>query len=256
MTTHCDLQKALEPWGAVEVETEVSGLRNRVWTIRLRGERCVARQNDRVGEALDWELDLLGALHDEGFNVPLPIATASGERRVGGLVVLSFIEGREPDGKRDAELVGDELRRLHGLMPARPQRPGFRACHELITTDRGGDVDMSRMPAEDAALCRSAWRELAEREPAVIHGDPSPTNIRIDGDRVGLLDWDEARVDSPLLDLGALPNAESAGISPADFDRARRASVAWEVAVCWQLESDYARRRLRELRALSEKLSP
>ncbi|MDE2933155.1 MAG: phosphotransferase [Chloroflexota bacterium] len=256
MTTHSDLQKALEPWGAVEVEAEVSGLRNRVWTIRLHGERCVARQNDRSGEALDWELDLLGALHDEGFTVPLPIATASGERRIGGLVVLPFIEGREPEGKRDAELVGDELRRLHSLLPARPQRPGFRTCHELIATDRGGDVEMSLLPAEDAALCRSAWRELPEREPAVVHGDPSPTNIRIDGDRVGLLDWDEARVDSPLLDLGALRDAESAGLSPADFDRARRASVAWEVAVCWQLESDYARRRLRELRALSEKLSP
>ncbi|MXX20047.1 MAG: phosphotransferase [Dehalococcoidia bacterium] len=256
MTTHSDLQKALEPWGAAEVEAEVSGLRNRVWRIRLRGERCVARQNDRAGEALDWELDLLRALHDEGFSVPLPIATASGERRVGGLVVLSFIEGREPEGKRDAELVGDELRRLHSHLPARPQRPGFRACHELIATDRGGDVDISLLPAEAAALCRSAWRDLPEREPTVIHGDPSPTNIRIDGDRVGLLDWDEARVDSPLLDLGALPNAESAGLPSADFDRARRASVAWEVAVCWQLESDYARRRLRELRDLSGKLSP
>ncbi|MXY36558.1 MAG: phosphotransferase [Dehalococcoidia bacterium] len=252
MTPFGDLQQRLEPWGAVDVEAEVSGLRNRVWTIRLRGERCVARQNDRAGEALDWELDLLGALHDKGFTVPLPIATASGERRVGGLVVLSFIEGREPKGKRDAELVGDELRRLHSLMPARPQRPGFRTCHELIATDRGGDVDMSLLPPEDAALCRAAWKELPEGEPAVIHGDPSPTNIRIDGDRVGLLDWDEARIDSPLLDLGALPDAESASLPPGDFDRIRRASVAWEVAVCWQLESDYAQRRLKELRELSE----
>ena len=253
MTTNANLQKALEPWGPVEVEAEVSGLRNRVWRIRLRGERCVARQNARSGEVLDWELDLLGSLHEHGFTVPLPIATASGERRVGGLVVLSFIEGREPKGNRDTELVGDELRRLHSLMPARPQRPGFRTCHELITADTGGDVDMSLLPPEDATLCRSAWSELPEREPAVIHGDPSPTNIRMDGDTVGLLDWDEARIDSPFLDLGALPDAESAGLPPADFDCARRASVAWEVAVCWQLESDYARRRLRELRDLSEK---
>ena len=256
MTTHTDLRKALEPWGDVEVEADVSGLRNRVWTIRLRGERCVARKNERSGEVLDWELDLLAALQDQGFTVPLPIATASGERRIGGLVVLSFIEGREPEGKRDAGLVGDELRRLHSLLPARPQRPGFRTCHELIATDTGGDVDMSLLPPEDAALCRSTWRQLPEREPAVIHGDPSPTNIRIDGDRVGLLDWDEARIDSPLLDLGALPDAESAGLSADDFDRARLASVAWEVAVCWQLEDEYARRRLLELRDLSGKLSP
>ena len=92
---------------------------------------------------------------------------------------------------------------------------------------------------------------IPDGEQSVVHGDPSPTNIRIDGDTVGLLDWDEARVDSPLLDLGALPDAESAGLPEEDFRQAQRASVAWEVAVCWQLESDYARRRLRELRELS-----
>ena len=90
---------------------------------------------------------------------------------------------------------------------------------------------------------------LCEGDPfSVVHGDPSPTNIRIDGDTVGLLDWDEARIDSPLLDLGALPDAKVAGLSNEHFQLARRASVAWEVAVCWQLESDYARRRLQELR--------
>ena len=86
-----------------------------------------------------------------------------------------------------------------------------------------------------------------------MHGDPSPSNILIDGDRVGLLDWDEARVDSPLLDLGALPEAELAGLPTDDFRLAQRAAVAWEVAVCWQLEGDYARRRLKELRELGDK---
>ena len=81
----------------------------------------------------------------------------------------------------------------------------------------------------------------------------SLTDELIDGDRVGLLDWDEARVDSPLLDLGALPEAELAGLPTDDFRLAQRAAVAWEVAVCWQLEGDYARRRLKELRELGDK---
>lgn len=251
MTTNHDLRRSLEPWGEVEVEAEVSGLRNRVWIIRLRGERCIARQNTRSAAALDWELDLLAALHEHGFTVPLSIPTRSGERRAGGLVVFSFIEGREPEGPLDTKRVGDELRRLHALRGAWAQRPGFRTARELLTTDVGGDVDMSLLPPEDAELCRSAWRALPEREATVIHGDPSPTNIRIGGDRVGLLDWDEARVDSPLLDLGALPDSEVAGLTEEEFQRARRASVAWEVAVCWQLEDEYARRRLRELRELS-----
>lgn len=251
MTANADLQRRLEPWGEAEVEAEVSGLRNRVWTIRLRGERCIARQNTRNAGALDWELDLLESLHDHGFTVPLPIPTRSGERRAGGLVVLSFIEGREPEGPGDTERVADELRRLHALPGTRAQRPGFRTARELLTADAGGDVDMSLLPPEDAELCRGAWRALPERKEIVIHGDPSPTNVRIDGDRVGLLDWDEARVDSPLLDLGALPDARTAGLPEDEFQRARRASVAWEVAVCWQLEDEYARRRLRELRELS-----
>ena len=252
MTASDDLQRRLEPWGAAEVEAEVSGLRNRVWTIRLGGERRVARQNAREAGALDWELDLLATLLDHGFTVPLPIPTLSGERRVGGLVVFSYIEGREPQGRGDAERVADELRRLHALPGAWPQRPGFRTARELLTTDIGGDVDMSLLPPKDAELCRSAWSVLPERRTTLIHGDPSPTNIRIDGDAVGLLDWDEARVDSPLLDLGALPDAEVAGLTEEEFRLARRASVAWEVAVCWQLEGEYARRRLTELRSLSE----
>lgn len=252
MTTTDDLQQRLEPWCDVVVDAEVSGLRNRVWTIRLRGERCIARQNARNADALDWELDLLETLHGHGFTVPLPIPTRSGERRVGGLVVFSFIEGREPEGHRDTQRVADELRRLHALPGEWPQRPGFRTARELLTTDVGGDVDISLLPPEVAELCRSAWRALPERRSTVIHGDPSPTNIRIDGDRVGLLDWDESRVDSPLLDLGALPDAKIAGLTEEEFRLARRASVAWEVAVCWQLKSDYARRRLEELRDLSK----
>lgn len=252
MTATADLQRKLEPWGEAEVEAEVSGLRNRVWTVRLRGERRIARQNAREAGALDWEFDLLATLHDHGFTVPLPIPTLSGERRVGGLVVFSFIEGREPQGRGDAERVGDELRRLHALPGAWPQRPGFRTARELLTTDIGGDVDMSLLPPKDAELCRDAWRRLPGREPTVIHGDPSPGNVLIDGDAVGLLDWDEARIDSPLLDLGALPDARTAGLPEEEFQLARRASVAWEVAVCWQLEGEYARRRLSELRSLSE----
>ncbi len=251
MTTAGDLARLLEPWGPAEIEAEVSGLRNRVWRVRLGDETCIARQNSRGASALDWELDLLEALHGYGFTVPLPIPAASGERRIDGLVVFTFLQGREPAGPRDSQLVGDALRRLHALTAGWPQRPGFSTFRALLTADTGGDADLSLLPPEVAALCRDAWSDIPDGEQSVVHGDPSPTNIRIDGDTVGLLDWDEARVDSPLLDLGALPDAESAGLPEEDFRRAQHASVAWEVAVCWQLESDYARRRLRELRELS-----
>ena len=164
MTTASDLTRLLEPWGPAEVEAEVSGLRNRVWRVRLRGETCIVRQNARSPATLDWELDLLDALHGHDFTVPLPIPTASGERRVGGLVVFTFLQGREPEGGRDSHLVGAELRRLHELMTGWPQRPGFGTCHDLITADTGGDADMSLLPPDAAALCRDAWSDIPDGE--------------------------------------------------------------------------------------------
>ncbi len=252
MPSDSDIRRQLEPWGAAEVDSEVSGLRNSVWSIHLHGERYIARVSPRSASVLEWELDLLEKLAGHGFTVPAPVPTASGARHLDGLVVFTFVEGREPEGPRDWQLVGEELHRLHELTPGWSQRPGFRTSRDLVTANTGGDADMSLLPRADAELCRRAWSKLPDTHECVVHGDPSPTNILIDGDTVGLIDWDEARVDSPLLDLGALPDAKTAGLSLDDFRRAQQASVAWEVAVCWQLESDYTRRRLRELRAFGD----
>jgi hypothetical protein len=79
---------------------------------------------------------------------------------------------------------------------------------------------------------------------AVVHGDPCAANVRVSADGIGLLDWDEARVDHPDLDLADMPSVEL----PASRNRVARAAVAaWEAAAGWQLEPDYARRRLAEL---------
>lgn len=79
----------------------------------------------------------------------------------------------------------------------------------------------------------------------MVHGDPNPGNIRIDGERVVLFDWDESRVDVPLLDL-VLP-ANAADLPDADWTLARQASSAWEAAVCWASEPEYAATRLAEV---------
>ena len=251
MSNTNDLQSRLQQWGVAEIGAELSGLRNSVWSVQLCGERYVARQSSRSAAVLDWELDLLETLHSHGFTVPLPVPTASGQRHVDGLVVFTFLTGRHPASPADWQLVREELRRLHELTQGWQQRPGFRTSRELVTADIGGDVDMSLLPTEDAARCRHAWSALPHSTESVVHGDPSPSNILIDGDKVGLLDWDEARVDTPLVDLGALPDADTAGLPPVDFRHAQLASVAWEVAVCWQLEPEYVKRRLKELRELS-----
>jgi aminoglycoside phosphotransferase (APT) family kinase protein len=90
---------------------------------------------------------------------------------------------------------------------------------------------------------------LPDTATAVIHGDPGAGNIRMADGRVGLLDWDEARVDTPLLDLGALPPDSALPLAGVHRLVARRAALAWEVACCWTAEPAYARRRLAQLSA-------
>ena len=75
---------------------------------------------------------------------------------------------------------------------------------------------------------------------------PQPANIRMTAERVALIDWDEAHVDVPDLDLVLPDNA--AGLDDGAYDIAAQASAAWEAAVCW--DDEYAVERLAEVRAV------
>lgn len=63
-------------------------------------------------------------------------------------------------------------------------------------------------------------------------------------DQVALIDWDEAHLDVPDLDL-VLP-FDAGGLAGEAADHAAQAAAAWEAAVCWK--DDYAVRRLAEVR--------
>jgi Ser/Thr protein kinase RdoA (MazF antagonist) len=224
----------LAPWGAPPVvERLTGGHRNEVWRV---GDDWVARRSRRSTASLEWELTLLDHLSHNGFTVPTVIPTNDGRRQVNGIVVQRWLPGHEPAGDEWSR-VAEELQRLHALMTGWPPRPDFPGAREL--TDRGGDVDLTAMPAQVVAACRAAWQKLAGPS-TVIHGDPCAANIRVDGDRVGLLDWDEARVDHPWLDLADIPGSTL----PAE---AKAAVDAWEAANAWLQEPDYARRRLAHL---------
>ncbi len=81
----------------------------------------------------------------------------------------------------------------------------------------------------------------------VVHGNPTnPANIRINANRVALIDWDESHLDVPDLDL-LLPH-NTAGLDGCAHDIAAQASAAWEAAVCW--DDEYAVKRLTEVRAV------
>ena len=238
-------------WGhdAARLEKLTGGAgANDVWSVRVDGHLAVARLGRRSDADLAWETDLLRRLDREGLSVPVPVPTADGRLFAEGMVVMTYVEGAPPETEADWRRVADTLRRVHQLTRGWPQRPGWRSSTDLLTADSGTRIDLGAMPSEGVVRCRAAWSRLAGRETCVVHGDPNPGNIRMNADRVALIDWDEAHVDVPDLDL-VLPH-DAAGLDADAYDIAAEASAAWEAAVCWR--DDYSVRRLGEVRAVEK----
>ncbi len=241
--------EALAQWGddVARIERLGGGVANDVWSVRLNGRLAVARRGLRSDADLAWETELLVQLDRAGLTVPTPLPTSDGRLFADGVVVMRYVEGGPPQTEADWRRVADTLRQLHRLTAGWPQRPGWRSSTELLHAEAGTKIDLGAMPAEGVARCRAAWARLVGRPTCVVHGNPNnPGNIRMTADRVALIDWDEAHVDVPDLDL-ALPH-NAAGLDAEAHDIAAQASAAWEAAVCW--DDEYSIKRLAEVRAL------
>ena len=252
--THQRFAAALTPWGdSARIGLRLSGgHRNDVREVWVGGVRYAGRLSPRSSAAIEWELDLLHDLHRAGLRVPLPHSTPNGRRVVDGLVLFGWLDGTPPSSDRDWSDVAATLQRLHQLTQGWPQRPGFRSTRELLTINTGGDVRLDQMPPNAVRLCRAAWRELDGEPQSVVHGDPGAANIRISAEGIGLLDWDEARVDASILDLAALPPGQSY-VPPTRLAAARRALDTWETANGRVIEPHYARRLLLQLRSHTQR---
>jgi Ser/Thr protein kinase RdoA (MazF antagonist) len=240
---------ALAYWGkdVARLEPLAGGSSNDVWSVRIDGRLAVARLGKRSDADLAWEAELLQYLEGNGLSVPTPIPTTDSRLFVRGLVVMDYMDGGPPETASDWRRVAGTLRELHRLTVGWPQRPGWKSSTDLLGANRGTRIDLDAMPPEAVARCRAAWRRLEGRETCVVHGNPNnPGNIRMNAHCVALIDWDEAHVDVPDLDL-VLPH-NGAGLDGAAHDIAAQASAAWEAAVCWQ--DDYAVKRLAEVRAV------
>jgi len=240
---------ALGQWGddVARIERLAGGVANDVWSVRINGQLAVGRLGKRSDADLAWEMKLLQYLDGEGLAVPAPIPTSDGRLFVDGLVVMKFMEGGAPESEGDWHRVAETLRQLHRVTPGWPQRPGWRSSTDLLHAETGTKIDLSAMPAEGVARCRAAWARLVGRQTCVVHGNPnSAANVRMTANRIALIDWDEAHVDVPVLDL-VLPH-NAAELDDLELDIAGQASAAWEAAVCWN--DDHAKARLAEVRAV------
>ena len=240
--------EALKQWGddVARIAPLAGGVANDVWTVRVNGHRAVARRGVRSDADLAWETTLLVRLDRAGLTVPVPIPTTDGRLFAAGVVVMTYVEGGPPETAADWRRVADTLRALHRLTAEWPQRPGWRSSTDLLQTESGTKIDLAAMPPEGVARCRAAWARLGGRPTCVVHGDPNPRNIRLTAARVALIDWDEAHVDVPDLDL-VLPH-NATGLDEEAHDRAAQAGAAWEAAVCW--DDAHAVQRLAAVRAV------
>ena len=194
---------ALDRWGsdAVRVEPLTGGIANQVWSVRVNGQPAVGRLGTRSDADLAWETDLLRHLDREGLAVPVPIPTTDGRLFADGLVVMRYVDGGPPETEADWRRVAETFRQLHRLTHGWPQRPGWRSLVDFLDLDTATRIDLGAMSPEGVVRCRAIWSRLAGRERCVVHGDPTPGNIRMTADRVALIDWDESRVDVPDLHL-------------------------------------------------------
>jgi Ser/Thr protein kinase RdoA (MazF antagonist) len=250
------LQVAAEHWLGLEpVRALTGGARNPVMLARYRAEEVVIRRSSRCRASLGWELDLLEHLAAAGVRVPRPVPADGGRREVEGIVVQERLRGHPPRTSRDWQRVAATLEVVHAHTIGWPQRPGFASSAELLERDAGGDVRLDTMPAPLVDQVRRAWSELQVGPQSVVHGDVGAGNVLVDGDTVGLVDWDEARVDVRWFDLADLP-------VPVDLPDAIRpealatAGLAWETATCWVAEPDHARSCARRLLARTADLDP
>jgi len=234
------------PWSDLRLtEQIVDGNRNEVWRASLGGSPVSVRASRRSQQSLDWELDLLHLLEEAGFRVPTVMPAIDGSRHVSGVVVQRWLDGRAPATPGDWKLVAAELARLHEVTAGHWQRPGCCVVTELARQRRSLDADLDEMPRQVQGTVLAVFSEFTSEPTAVVHGDPAPSNIRISDDGiVGLLDWDESRVDVVWHDLSSLGTRV---LNLADHDQAVRLSHAWEATNGWLVEPDYARRRLGKL---------
>ncbi|MCF1710094.1 aminoglycoside phosphotransferase family protein [Tabrizicola sp. J26] len=217
----------------------VGGRRATVWRVEDdMGRLYVARSTRRSEAQLRWVLSLMRLARQAGFRVAPYRTTLSGAVAPAGWTLEPFLDGRGA-GVAEMRALAPRIRAFHDLTAGIPQRPGFASCLDLVTGDRGGDVDLSLVPVDLATEMRATWEPFLGRPTAALHGDLGPGNVLMAVGGPALIDWDEARCDLPLHDL-----ATGGELSVTEA----RAHLAFEIATSWRDEPDYARELLGQFR--------
>jgi aminoglycoside phosphotransferase (APT) family kinase protein len=165
------------------------------------------RQNPRVAEE---EFRLLGILNEAGLPAPAPYyVDARGEVFGSPCVVVEFIEGSSGPALDDVPGAISQMARLlaqiHAISPAHADLSFLPRQAEIYAKKLGQRpawVDESLDEGRIRDVLEAVWPLPRRNADALLHGDYWPGNtLWRDGQLVGLIDWEDARVGDPLEDL-------------------------------------------------------
>ena len=182
------------------VSAEMTGIE--VASVSGETERLILRRpNARLlkhnpDAALD-EARLLRRLEDR---LPVPVVVYADQT----CLLLEYIDGAAAyaPGLSNQRIVAmaDQLAEIHQVSGPVSFLPSVQSVVEPLLSRRlqSGSTHLMDVGAE----FDNARRQLSQREPVLLHGDFWPGNILWrDGELVGVVDWEEAMVGDPLLDL-------------------------------------------------------
>lgn len=214
----------LGAWGLTGTPVPLpGGHRNTV----LRVGDHVLKTTRRSEAAIRWLIPVHNAARDAGLHAPAPLPDSDGHLVCDGWTCEPFCPGIPTPPER----ISAHIMAFHAATRDIPQRPAFVSAKGLLSQTSGGDVDLAHIPSTLVTRLRAAWAALPAADHCIVHADLNASNILTAPDgKITVLDWDEARRDHPGFDAAA-PDPVIA-----------KARLAWEIACCWQVEPDRARR--------------
>jgi hypothetical protein len=168
-----------------------------VRSVTVNGVDCVGRRSTRSAASLHWEHALLRHLAAHGVPVPPIVPTRDGRDHHRGLTLTRKVPGGHPDSADDWRSVVSVLRLVHTLTRDWPQRPG---AVWISPPSAAADRPHSR---------------------AVVVGRTRRRDITMTAAGPVFVDWDESRVDWPVLDFLGAEHDGPSGPSASDLECAR-----------------------------------
>lgn len=195
-----------------------AGSRNTSYLIESAEGRFVVTVLERHSpQAAEACVALLHELVTQGFPAPSPRRTLGGDwvflHRLKPAFLTTFVDGQSTGqlhGDALAEL-GALLARLHRSSVSCDPQPALRITEEDVSwLERAAEDPFARWVLSLLGRNEAVLRRNSERVPT--HGDPFRENVivRPDG-RLVLIDWEEASLDLPGIDLGVALLAHCAG---------------------------------------------